>query len=867
MNKQYTIIKLPIREIISQNYSVTFDEKTMQNYLVKQENSLLLDQIERLRGHEASHISELILVEARKNPRQEDPLCHILSYGFTYNGILYKRFGKSASQGKSGITAFLCENMYDELYRISQMGIPINRCVISKYEAQRCLIFSSCQVIRRYTPRIVIIGEYKKTLPRQFVKYVKNTERTFTEPETGKEITYTAKEIEEGYRNIPLSPFDGCGCHETEFADAVTGELGLPYTPVCFQVRMPFLKGCSVYVPFRKILKEWGVSTITDIYGNTHDIDKIDCIFNISMFKGHAIFSEVYGNQAWNAYRKTFDKYQFKLGISKHSHPVSLLNQKTRMNFQYLQCLNLWNPAYIASFEKKDPSACDPLNPEQQGKIIRLARYTTGLWEKILDGDLFYFCKFLGVTDTGNARPESRFLEAVLVNPAMKNDPAVRRFASRRLKKAIQEAKIGKIYADGFYHTITGDMIGYLEYAAGRKVVGCLRAGEFFCKTLDEGDCISFRSPLICPSEVNRITLTSNELTETWFSHFKDQDVAMINMYDLTLPQQGGADCDGDIVFLCNHPLIIDAKADKPIIIDFCDKSLAEAKPYTPENILEYERMTRDSRIGEITNIATSIENRYTADETLRKKYEDDASLLRLYQGHEIDYLKTGTRWQLSKRLQKYARQIPYFLLFHYPKKLEAYRKLKEKNYPPNAYRSPSPMNELCDYICAWEREHVLWQHDREGLETSAALIVNHNYDLSDRSVIRLVRRTVNAYADDLRGHLAAASDDPACSFDRNALAETYKKQLAEAVPLDEEHLANYVISVSYKNLSISKSFAWTGYGDYILKNLRDHTDKNERLIITEVPAPTKRSYEYLGKYYELLKSSETGGFCNESCH
>ena len=48
------------------------------------------------------------------------------------------------------------------------------------------------------------------------------------------------------------------------------------------------------------------------------------------------------------------------------------------------------------------------------------------------------------------------------------------------------------------------------------------------------------------------------------------------------------------------------------IIIDIEDKTTASPKPYTKENLVEYEIMTRDNRIGEITNVATSIENKYT---------------------------------------------------------------------------------------------------------------------------------------------------------------------------------------------------------------------------------------------------------------
>ena len=49
-------------------------------------------------------------------------------------------------------------------------------------------------------------------------------------------------------------------------------------------------------------------------------------------------------------------------------------------------------------------------------------------------------------------------------------------------------------------------------------------------------------SPLVDPSEVNQVRLVSSPKLQQYFSHFKDQDVAMINMHDLSLPQQGGAD-------------------------------------------------------------------------------------------------------------------------------------------------------------------------------------------------------------------------------------------------------------------------------------------------------------------------------------
>lgn len=888
---QYTLVKLPFRELMDQNYDVRLDRETeiSKGYLAAQGNSLLIDQIERLRGEPSFHIKEMVLVSAGKNPRQEKALRHLLKNGFRYNGIHYSRFGKSASQGKEGITAFICDDIFDELYRISQMDIPVSECVISKYESQRCLLFSTCTLIHNYMPNIVIIGEYEKTLQKRLIKYVVEREREYTDKETGEIKNYTAKEIEEGYKDLKISPFDGCGCHERAFTENISAQLGLDYNAVGAQIRLPFLKGYSVYVPFRRILKEWGCEYITDIYGSTHPVDTIDCIWNTSMFKGHSIFVKKYGRNAWTEYLKTFHKYAFKLGISKYSHHVRHIPKYTRMNFQYLQCLNLWNPKYIAHYEKKGADSYDILDGGNDGKIIGLAKYTTSLFEKIIQGDKFYTFKFLGITDTDGSEPESRYLEAALLNDAMLKDPAVKQFLYRKLQKSIEEAKIGKIYCSGFYHTGVGDMIGYLQYAAGMEPTGCLNEGELYSANFAYGDIASFRSPLIDPSEVNRIKIVRNDLIQKWFGHFKDQDVVMFNMHDISAPQQGGADFDGDIFFLCDEPVVINAKIDKPVILDIEDKMTVKSSPYTTENLIEYEVLTRDSRIGEITNVATSIENRYTTDEEIQRRYADYASLLRIFQGKEIDFLKTGFRWHMNNGLRKHLDRLPYFLLYQYPSKMKVYRSIAEKNKrteneeekaPLNAYHSPSPMNELCDYICTWEKKHILWNHDIGSLAGIRNLVVNSTLDLSDRKINRICRKYINQYAAGLKQHIALRGEKFNAADEKRYREETtacYRKKLLEelqneasrsagrpdagllhkANQIDERLIANYVISASYASVSISKSFAWSAYGAYIIENLQKHTNPDENVSIKEVPANTEGAYEYLGKYY-LFKGSDT---------
>lgn len=107
----------------------------------------------------------------------------------------------------------------------------------------------------------------------------------------------------------------------------------------------------------------------------------------------------------------------------------------------------------------------------------------------------------------------------------------------------------------------------------------------------------------------------------------------MLNMYDLSAPQQGGMDYDGDAVFLCNDQRLVQRKINKPLIIDVEDKATAQKKPYTKENIIDYEMKSRDSFVGIITNYASSIINKTPKDEKMKKLFDDYVSLLRVYQG------------------------------------------------------------------------------------------------------------------------------------------------------------------------------------------------------------------------------------------
>lgn len=210
-------------------------------------------------------------------------------------------------------------------------------------------------------------------------------------------------------------------------------------------------------------------------------------------------------------------------------------------------------------------------------------------------------------------------------------------------------------------------------------------------------------------------------------------------------------------------------------------------------------------------------------------------------------------------------------MLYNYPKKLRKYNAVREKiknlkddeKLELNAYRSPSPMNELCEYINEWEKRKVMW--NTSSVNTSA-LIVNSKYNLGDPVLRRYVKHEINEFAMEIQEQ--AKRETPIDGY-VDSLIEKHKKTLHDrfyessvlfAFTYDMDIIANYVISVSYSNGATNKTFAWAAYGDTILKNLRMNSPESKAAKIFEVNKDYPDAFEYLGKYYAIEEGGSGNG-------
>jgi hypothetical protein len=269
------------------------------------------------------------------------------------------------------------------------------------------------------------------------------------------------------------------------------------------------------------------------------------------------------------------------------------------------------------------------------------------------------------------------------------------------------------------------------------------------------------------------------------------------------------------------------------------DKATTKEKEYNLNNIIEYECNTRDSRIGEITNVATSILNNVTDNKKWQKKNDDNIAILRITQGKEIDYIKTGVRWNVSRYLRNKYRKIPYFLLYSYPKKHKIYNKIKKMNksienkedkVPYNAYKSASPMNELCDYICQWEKDNFIW--NKKVMNTGKYLI-DKDIKFDNIHIKKELKKIYKDFTHEFYNIIDSenknnkteqqlVNNDGEVEKENtklDLLFEKYRK-IIKNYPLDNKIITNYLVQICYEVKNRDKVFCWSMCGEQIIKTI-----------------------------------------------
>ena len=141
--------------------------------------------------------------------------------------------------------------------------IEEGKTVLSKFEAYKCLLLSSCFCIEENLPYMILVPDYENTIKDVSIKYVDEEIKHYIDKGTGEEKSYAEKVIKEGIRDIEGNCInDGSGLCSIEQAKKWQEYLDINYTPCAFMLRIPYVKGIAIAVDFKSFYKEKGISQI-----------------------------------------------------------------------------------------------------------------------------------------------------------------------------------------------------------------------------------------------------------------------------------------------------------------------------------------------------------------------------------------------------------------------------------------------------------------------------------------------------------------------------------------------------------------------------------------------------------------------------
>lgn len=518
----YAVRKYPLKYLIDHNYTLSKLDDDKQHH-IKQQDNPLFRQIRLITGDTSRFNRWISFVDCKGGKGYEEQIARLVLEGFTLKGSDFNISERSASMTRTGILSYVDSSIADELDERVSLGIKLEKTVLSKWYAYRGLMLSSCHCIEGWYPKVIVVPDYYRTIKNQHIKYVYDKKSEFTD-KNGNLREWVQKDIAETTKDIEINVFDGCGIHHPLISKYIQERIGSRTRMTSVLWRMPYIKGVTHEIDYVEFFKEHGVSSITDVWGESHSVLSDAppmIIITESMYKGLKYFKNKGDHRDWDDYWERFKRYDHCIGVAKWNFSVDEEPVYTRTNYQILQDLEL-------SYEK----------------FSSLAKYSIDWVEKIINGDPVSTMCFLGLF-ADKINPLNNYTKAIIKNPEMLKEECVRNYLILLIKKYINEMKCGKLYLKGCFKFLAPDLIMLLEHIGGLPVKGCLNENEFYSfnkSGVISGEMLIERNPHICKSEHVILTGVTNRIIEKYCSHLAN--VCMINGKSITPQRLNGADFD-----------------------------------------------------------------------------------------------------------------------------------------------------------------------------------------------------------------------------------------------------------------------------------------------------------------------------------
>lgn len=755
--------------------------------------------------------------------------------GFTVNGRKFHRLLGTAGGIKNSTIVFVSDKLWPEIQKRIDNGRNMEKpLVTAKLEAYKALTCSASVPVS-FPKGVLVVPDAETEFLSDVVLLSDGAESD--EPD----MKYAA-----GY-HVKNDASDGCGLILPSLADRWAQDLGLWYTPSCFNTRMSFEKGIVAVFDFlefaEKEAHEWYV---TDAWGDEVDIRSVDLILTTSMLK------------LWDSY-PSCEAYMDACLENRYTFAV------TKTAPEQLESERCTNYQFIQSFDLGD------------GDIDALVSPTLEEFKDVLGGDWRKAALFLngkGMDDRSVRRMPPGYAKAMLIEPAVMDDPYVKDEVYKLVRYRIKDAKIGVIKVHGNYSIVTGDPFLLCQSLFGMEKTGLLKAGEVYSQYWADrgaGDLVCFRAPMSCHESVRSIKSVDNEDVRHWYRYL--HTCTVLNGFDDTPAALNGMDYDGDIIMITDNKVLVGKH--KPLPALMCLQSTAAKTVPAEEDFIQSNINGFGNEIGKITNRITSMyEVRTKFDEDSREYKELTYRIQcgQLQQQNTIDKIKGIKSKPMPKtwydrhaildiededRQSFYdsivADKKPYFMTYIYPSLRKDYKRYHDAvstRCRIDFGLTIDELEKLDDASLTEEMRGVLaFYHDRMPVGTAPCLMNKICWKFEDAFDQRTVRNTGSGSFDYrmLKSDAEYSMDD---YYRISALMKEYNKTVKDIAVMasvekvsmddigymtrsverdfraactaacpDERQLCNIVLDLCYTK-STTKRFAWEMCGDVICRNL-----------------------------------------------
>lgn len=787
----------------------------------------------------------------------------IYQNGFVINGITYRRLLGTTGGIKNNTIVFVNEKLLPELKcRMDNGRNPVKEFTPAKLEAYYSLICSSSTPVS-LPEGIVVVHDCKTRFKSDIIEL----------DDTGSDQP-AMKYIKD--KEITLNDSDGYGLAIPPLMERWARETGADYIlPACV-IRNAFCKGSVFPVDFRNFARNHHIDRITDVWGHTYAVENVELILTESMLKLWDSYSSI------EEYLKHCEKNHYTFSITKSS--VETLEHVRTMNYQFLQCYDFTDE-----------------------QIDELIAPTVTQIKEILSDDYrktILYAKGTGLNEKNIHCPDSSFATALMIEPAMRNDPFVKKQIRTMIRKRIDDAKVGVLNVPANYSFVSGDPYSLCQSMFDLEVTGLLKKGQVYSKYwIDQGidKIVSFRAPMTSHNNIRLLTVTHSEEMDEFYKYMTTPTI--FNSWDTCADAMNGFDKDGDCVLNTSFPLLVNSTVRLPAIA--CVQHKVPKCIPTEDDIMRSNIECFGNAVGGITNRITSmfeVQARYEKNSREYRMLDYRIKCGQLYQQNQIDKAKgieakaMPEQWyrRISNKLKDdcdssakkqnwldrkiLADKKPYFMQYIYPSEKAKMSEYLKKNNEKCILRFRVSLDELLEKKNPTAEEDTFITYFRENIPLGTApctinkicwkiekIFDQINYDESvtfDYSILKsnaeyskyLYTQIKKIY--DRYRHEASAYKQFARSerikpeehrMQKYLFKEEFKRQCLAQCP-NEDILCNIVLDLCYANSNSTKQFAWDMCGDVMIQNLL----KKNNYLISYPAADENGDIEFGGLHFRM---------------